>query len=135
MLYYSILDNINQHMILHTSSGRKKSKLKFASAEAKRRYLESQQSWDNLKTKWGVTDTTSRKKNMVVNLSTVVGFVQRDTGPRPQSLNSWVTGATNMRTNNVYTGDKIIGIGTMHKSNAVPIFSDQEAQEIAKMRR
>jgi hypothetical protein len=35
----------------------------------------------------------------------------------------------------VYTGDKIIGIGTMHKSNAVPIFSDNEAKEISSMRR
>jgi hypothetical protein len=34
-----------------------------------------------------------------------------------------------------YTGDNIVGIGTMHKSNAVPIFSDQEAKEISSMRR
>ena len=35
----------------------------------------------------------------------------------------------------VYTGTAIKGIGTMHKSNAVPIFSNEEAQDIAKMRR
>ena len=35
----------------------------------------------------------------------------------------------------VYTGDKIVGIGTMHKSNAVPIFNDNEAKDIATMRR
>ena len=35
----------------------------------------------------------------------------------------------------VYTGNKIKGIGTMHKSNAVPIFSDEEAVAISKMRR
>jgi len=35
----------------------------------------------------------------------------------------------------VYTGDKIIGIATMHKSNAVPIFNDQAAKEVASMRR
>jgi hypothetical protein len=34
-----------------------------------------------------------------------------------------------------YTGTKIIGIGTMHKSNAVPIFSDDEAKSISSMRR
>ena len=34
-----------------------------------------------------------------------------------------------------YTGTKIMGIGTMHKSNAVPIFSNEEAVEISKMRR
>ena len=35
----------------------------------------------------------------------------------------------------VYTGTNIKGIGTMHKSNAVPIFSDEEAMDIAHMRR
>lgn len=35
----------------------------------------------------------------------------------------------------VYTGTKIKGIGTLHKSNAVPIFSDDEAVAIAHMRR
>jgi hypothetical protein len=34
-----------------------------------------------------------------------------------------------------YTGDKLIGIGMMHKSNLVPIFNDQEAKDISKMRR
>ena len=34
-----------------------------------------------------------------------------------------------------YTGDKILGIGTMHKSNAVPIFNDSEAKDISSMRR
>jgi hypothetical protein len=34
-----------------------------------------------------------------------------------------------------YTGTKVKGIGTMHKSNAVPIFSDEEAVDISKMRR
>lgn len=35
----------------------------------------------------------------------------------------------------VYTGSSIIGIGTLHKSNAVPIFSNEEAVAISKMRR
>lgn len=35
----------------------------------------------------------------------------------------------------VYTGTKVKGIGTMHKSNAVPIFSDEDAVAISKMRR
>jgi hypothetical protein len=34
-----------------------------------------------------------------------------------------------------YTGTKVKGIGTMHKSNAVPVFSDEEARDISKMRR
>lgn len=39
------------------------------------------------------------------------------------------------KANPVYTGTKVKGIGTMHKSNAVPIFSDDEAVAIATMRR
>lgn len=37
---------------------------------------------------------------------------------------------------NTYTGDEIMGIGTMHKSNMVPIRKDSNnAKEIARMRR
>lgn len=35
----------------------------------------------------------------------------------------------------VYTGDKIIGIATMHKSNLTPIFSKEHAVDVASMRR
>jgi len=35
----------------------------------------------------------------------------------------------------VYTGTKVLGIATMHKSNAVPVFSDEQAVDISKMRR
>ena len=47
----------------------------------------------------------------------------------------WVTGACTTKQTPTYTGTKIIGIGTMHKSNMVPIFSDEEAVDIARMRR
>lgn len=34
-----------------------------------------------------------------------------------------------------YTGDMVIGIATMHKSNAVPITNVEHAKDIARMRR
>lgn len=34
-----------------------------------------------------------------------------------------------------YTGDKLLGIATMHKSNMVPVFKQEDAEEIARMRR
>lgn len=34
-----------------------------------------------------------------------------------------------------YTGDKLIGVALMHKSNYVPIFTNEEAVSVAKMRR
>ena len=36
---------------------------------------------------------------------------------------------------NKYTGDYIIGIGTMHKSNMVPITNKEDAEAISQMRR
>ena len=35
----------------------------------------------------------------------------------------------------VYTGDEIIGIAQMHKSNAVPVRGKKQATEVANMRR
>ena len=34
-----------------------------------------------------------------------------------------------------YTGSSMLGIGTLHKSNAVPIFTEEEAKDQANMRR
>lgn len=36
---------------------------------------------------------------------------------------------------NQYTGDKLLGIATMHKSNSVPVFKKEDAEDIARMRR
>lgn len=45
------------------------------------------------------------------------------------------TGAINVSkaAKKVYTGTVVLGIATMHKSNAVPVISKQEAEEIAMM--
>lgn len=35
----------------------------------------------------------------------------------------------------VYTGDKMLGIGVVHKSGLQPVFSQEQAEDLAKMRR
>jgi hypothetical protein len=45
------------------------------------------------------------------------------------------TSVTFAKKPNVYTGDRLLGIATMHKSNSVPVFSQEDAIEIAIMRR
>lgn len=37
--------------------------------------------------------------------------------------------------NNTYTGDYILGIATMHKSNAIPVTNKETAIEVSQMRR
>jgi hypothetical protein len=120
-----------------STTGKKKGKRKFASAEAKRRAEALDASWAELKKSHGVTDEERRRKRAMeaeplsYKLSAPNG---RDTGPRIPSLNSGA-GVATLAAPKVYTGTKVKGIATMHKSNAVPVFSDEEAVEISKMRR
>ena len=44
-------------------------------------------------------------------------------------------GSTAKKEPNVYTGTLIKGIATMHKSNAVPVIDQKQAEEISKMGR
>lgn len=74
----------------------------------------------------------AQKKSFVAP-STVVVSENRDLKRFP-SRDTGLVAATKKQTLR-YTGDKMIGIGTMHKSSTVPIFSTDEAEAIAKMRR
>lgn len=51
------------------------------------------------------------------------------------SRKEWITGPVSSPPPKTYTGTKVKGIATMHKSNAVPVFTDEEAIDIARMRR
>lgn len=48
-----------------------------------------------------------------------------------------IPGNGNARQVNIYTGNELLGIATMHKSNAVPVRKDspESAKEISSMRR
>jgi hypothetical protein len=46
-----------------------------------------------------------------------------------------IPGSCSRRESPRYTGTLIKGIATMHKSNAVPVINQQEAEDISKMRR
>lgn len=54
--------------------------------------------------------------------------------PRIPSLNTGIGNAP-LAPMKVYTGTKMLGVGQLHKSNAVPVFSQDDAIDIARMRR
>lgn len=86
--------------------------------------------------KHGVDTTKKRRKvtsPVVTNPVVVSGNVPRETKYYP-SLNS-MSGSTAPVEKKIYTGDKIVGIAAMHKSNLVPIFNDDAAKDVASMRR
>lgn len=108
--------------IFHTSLGKSKKR----KPTAKQRELD--ESWAKLLKKY----ETKPVKKTVKPVAQSKPFV-RET-PHYPSLNSGYHDCTK-KAAPVYTGSAIKGIGTMHKSNAVPIFSDEQAIEIATMRR
>lgn len=118
-------------------NGKKKGKVKFRNAEEARKARELDAQWNDIQKKWGVEAEDKKRKRAMsaeplsYKLSTPPG---RESTTRLPSLNSGL-GVATLAPAKVYTGDKIKGIGTMHKSNAVPIFSDEEAVAIANMRR
>jgi hypothetical protein len=118
-------------------NGKKKGKVKFRNAEEARKSRELDESWKELQKKWAVEAEDKKRKRALkaetlsYSLPTPIG---RTNTHHIKSLNSGA-GVAALAPAKVYTGDKIKGIGTMHKSNAVPIFSDEEAVAIANMRR
>jgi hypothetical protein len=81
----------------------------------------------------GVNPEAPKKKLTGVDVSLQPKPYVRET-PNYPSLNS-VGGSTAKSAPKVYTGTLIKGIATMHKSNAIPIISDEQAVEVASMRR
>lgn len=63
-------------------------------------------------------------------------YVRNTTQYPSLSTSDSIPGACVRKETPTYTGDLIVGIGTMHKSNLVPIMrGTKQAEEIAKMRR
>ena len=116
-------------------NGKKKGKKKFRNAEAAQRARQQQAEWSDLKLRWGAED--DKKKSTKSATKSYVppahpNFKKRD---HVQATDPAKFDPCTKNPDRVYTGDKIIGIGVMHKSNAVPIFSAQEAIDISSMRR
>lgn len=117
-------------------NGKKKGKVKFRNADEARRARELDASWKELQKKWDVDAEEKRRKRalkaepLVYKLSAPSG---RSTTHHIPSVNTG--GNATLAPAKIYTGTKVMGIATMHKSNAVPVFSDEEAVDISRMRR
>jgi hypothetical protein len=119
-----------------STTGKRKGRVKFASAEAKRKAEQLEENWKALQKKWGVEAETKKRKR-ALTADTWQPPARSYRGSNEPKIASKDTGWVPCirPEDKVYTGTKVKGIGTMHKSNAVPVFSDDEAIEISKMRR
>lgn len=122
-----------------TTTGKKKGPRRWASAEAKRKAELLQQEWEQrlgnfkkMAPRFGRTPAPPPKPagTLKVTMRVPPG---RETAVIPSRDTGWLP--CTKREDQAYTGTKVKGVGIMHKSNMVPIFSDEEAVEISRMRR
>jgi hypothetical protein len=122
-----------------STTGKRRGKKKFRNAGSANTARKNAEAWQALLDKWGVKDEVKTTKiqrptrfDPVVRNSPVV-----DPKRLTHNIPSVDTGASVAAKKPVqqYTGDAMIGIGVLHKSNSVPIFSKQDATDISKMRR
>ena len=117
-------------------SGKRKGKVKFRNAEEARKARELDASWKELQKKWDV-DAEAKRRTRGLKAETLTYKLSAPPGRgNTHHIPSVNTGGNaTLAPAKVYTGTKVKGIATMHKSNAVPVFSDEEAVEISRMRR
>ena len=114
-----------------TMSGKKKGKVKFRNAAEAQKARQLAAEWEELQKKYEPKKVV-RKVFKHVSLSPNMP-TQRQT----QVIPSRVTPGGDCAAKEVmqYTGTEMLGIGQLHKSNAVPVFRTEDAADIARMRR
>jgi hypothetical protein len=118
-----------------TLTGKRKGKFKFRNAEEAKRARDLEQSWSELLKRQGI-EAEEKKRAKALKAPALTYKLSAPPGRETQKIKSLSTpGGSTAAVHKVYTGDKIIGIATLHKSNAVPVFSQEEAVEISRMRR
>ena len=121
-----------------STTGKRKGKKKFASAEHAKKARELEESWKELLKRQGVEQEERKRARglSAPSLSSTYSLKIPEGRNTTAHIKSVDTGGNAvLKPSKVYTGTKVKGIATMHKSNAVPVFSDEEAIDISKMRR
>lgn len=122
-----------------TRNGKSKRKAQYRSAEAAAVARKNAESWAALKDKWGVEEEAGRQRRRALAAPAMKSYtLSYPPGREPkQQIPSRDTGVgiAARAADKVYTGTAMLGIGQLHKSNAVPVFTQEDAVDIAKMRR
>ena len=119
-------------------NGKRKGKVKFRNAAEAQRARELDASWKEILKAQGVAAEQKRQARAMraeplqYNLSSANDRANTRHIP---SLDTGHSGALRTKDIPKYTGTKILGIGQLHKSNGIPIFRKQDAEDLARMRR
>ena len=122
-----------------STTGKRRGKQKFRNADEARKARELQELWQQNNKAWLNSAPRFSKSGITgkaFSANEIPSYKPPPGRESPMIPSLPFTGdACTKGQQQMYTGTKVKGIGTLHKSNAVPIFSDEEAIEIARMRR
>ena len=119
-------------------NGKRKGKVKFRNAAEAQRARDLDASWKGILKAQGIEAEDKKRRRALgaeplqYNLSSPT---DRASTKHIPSLDTGHTGAVRTKDIPKYTGTELIGIGQLHKSNGIPIFRKQDAEDLARMRR
>jgi hypothetical protein len=125
---------------MYSTTGKKKGKPKFRTAEAAAKARRSAQSWSDLLVRYDIKKENPKNSK----ISRATGFdpiVRNAPVVDPKRLTNHIPsldtgkGLAAKKEVTQYTGTAMLGIGQLHKSNSIPVFQAEDAIDIAKMRR
>jgi len=118
-------------------NGKKKGKFKYRNAEEARKARELEADWKELLKRQGVAAEEKKRRRAMAAEPLVYNLTGATDRPGTAHIPSLGTGGgvAALAPAKMYTGSEMIGIGQLHKSNAIPIFKKSDAEDLAKMRR
>ena len=124
-----------------TTTGKKKGKKKFRNADVADKARRNAESWQAFLDKWGVKDNVKNTRKPIQKSTWMGPTVNSRVVVDPRRLTNHIPsldtgkGIAVKKEVTQYTGTAMLGIGQLHKSNAIPVFSKEDAIDISKMRR
>ena len=134
---------MSMHMLppMFSTTGKKKGKKKFRNAEVASKARQNAESWQAFLDKWDIKPD-DKPRGTTIQKSTWMGpTVNSRVVVDPRRLTNHIPsldtgkGIAVKKEVTQYTGTAMLGIGQLHKSNAIPVFSKEDAVDISKMRR
>jgi hypothetical protein len=124
-----------------STTGKKKGKKKFRNADVANTARKNAESWQAFLDKWDIKPDV-KTSGKTIRKSTWMGpTVNSRVVVDPRRLTNHIPsldtgkGIAVKKEVQQYTGTAMLGIGQLHKSNSVPVFSKEDAVDISKMRR
>lgn len=119
---------------LRANLGKSKKQKQQAKRKSTKEEREAELQWKKLNAQWDKLPKFARSPVSAIASKSYVPakVVTRVTDQHPSKFEM---GTAPLKQSQKYTGTSMLGVATMHKSSSVPVFSQEEAESIAKMRR